>query len=155
MQRAAVGKEVWREAIKLGQVERAHLRCDRARQSTGCSATRRQETKVHGIASLDGAQRVITTAGPCEEYEIRVASEKDDAAVFLLSTLRHCRRMRIRTRVDMTDSARTFRSEHFQLVLRQLDPKLKTSGPAHQRPAGRWSTSHPHLVCTCPHLPEI
>lgn len=61
--------------------------------------------------------------------EVKGNERKESAVAFLLSALRHYRRLGIQVSGVMTDNARIFQSERFQRVLRWLGLKHKTTRP--------------------------
>ncbi len=69
--------------------------------------------------------------------EVKANERKESAVAFLLSALRHYRRLGIRVRAVMTDNARIFQSKKFQRVLRWLGIQHKTTPPYTPRVNGK------------------
>ena len=69
--------------------------------------------------------------------EVRGDERKESAAAFLLSALRHYRRLGIQVSAVMTDNARIFQSRRFQKVLRWLGIKHRTTPPYTPRVNGK------------------
>ncbi len=69
--------------------------------------------------------------------EVKRDERKESAVAFLLSALRHYRRLGIQVSGVMTDNARIFQSERFQKALRWLGLKHKTTRPYTPRTNGK------------------
>ena len=69
--------------------------------------------------------------------EVKSNEKKESAVAFMLSALRHYRRLGIQVSGVMTENARIFQSEHFQRALRWLGLKHKTTRPYTPRTNGK------------------
>jgi transposase InsO family protein len=82
------------------------------------------------FAAVDDHSRLAYVA-------VRENERKESAAAFLLSALRHYRRLGVQVRAVMTDNARVFQSKRFQRVLRRLGIRHKTTPPYTPRVNGK------------------
>ncbi len=90
------------------------------------TGNRRQASPKAGYAFVFAA---VDARSRLAYVEVKANERKESAAAFLLSALRHYRRLGIRVRAVMTDNARVFQSKKFQRVLRWLGIRHKTTPP--------------------------
>ncbi|GEM90594.1 IS481 family transposase [Oceanithermus desulfurans NBRC 100063] len=95
---------------------------------------RRQASPKAGYAFVFAA---VDAHSRLAYVETKENERKESAVAFLLSALRHYRRLGIRVQAVMTDNARIFQSKRFQRVLRWLGIRHRTTPPYTPRVNGK------------------